>query len=1769
MAHTIGLNHRANVIVFVDSELPDQTTLLAGLPPDAEVFVVDATKDGLQQMADALAGRSGIGTIHLLCHGSAGALQVGCNQLNQFNLGDYASTLAKIGSTLCADGNIFLYGCNVAEGAVGRTFVDALAQFTGADVAASTDITGAGSNWRLEYATGAVDSAQFAIAEGFAGYQHTLNSLVTNLSIGSSGLTDATGTANISVLPVTYTTSTYTAGTSWRWVTTDRNGGGLTVDIPASALNATNYSVGVKFKLDDVNGTNNTYAKIIDYENRTSDNGFYLKNTDSNVNTAAISFFNGGALTPAGSISNGQTVDFLITRDNNSFKVYLDGNTTTPIYNLAITSANASTFAVPKTVNVGGVDYVRFGFFFDDTTFADGASPGGEVFGLRIWDYALDSTNIASALSAPPTTTIVSAALSADTGASNTDFITQTAAQTISGALSANLATGEKVQVSLNGGTTWVDATTNGTNWTVSTSLLAGSNVLKVHVVNGALAGPDYSKAYNLDTVSVAPAKAIISVDGMVNAAEKGSGIIVSGTAEADANVAVTWGSTTKNTQANTTGNWSTTFASTDIPGDGSSTVTAVATDLAGNVSTAATQAVLVDSLAPVMPVIDAIAADNRVNLAEKTAGVAVSGTAEANASVSVTWGTVTKTIAANATGVWAASFLSTEIPADGNTTVSVVATDAAGNTSTAATRGVLVDTSAPGTPTIAALTGDNIVSAADKAAGVTVNGTAEANASISVNWGTITKDVTANGSGAWSANFASTDVPLDGNTTVTAVATDSAGNTASTAATQAVLVDTTSLPPALTLVTDSGSSATDKITNNAQLSVSGLESGATWQYSVDAGVNWNTGTGSTANITGADGTKSVTVRQTDAQGNVSPASAPLQFTLDTTAPAAAVINAVTVDDRVNAAEKTTGQTVSGTAEANASVSVTWGTVTKTVTTGNTGSWSATFGNSEIPADGATTVSATVTDKTGNTGTAGTRAITVDTTVAKPTLALDQDTGSNTTDGITRNGRVNVTGLEAGATWEYSLNNGSSWSAGQRDSVTLSGDGAKSVLVRQTDLAGNVSANSSPLNFTLDTAATGTPIINLVAGDDQINATEKSAGVAVSGTATASSTVTVTWGGASQTATATGGVWTVTFPSGQIPTDGDSQISATAELAGSTSPAGTRRVLIDTAVATPTLALVTDTGASNTDKITSQGAIQVSGLEAGATWQYSTNGGTSWATGTGDRIQLSSDGVKSVTVRQTDAAGNVSTVSAPLALTLDTTAPTDPVINTVAGNDVVNAAERSAGVTVSGTAEANATIVVDWGTQKTVTADGTGAWSVVFASAEMPLDGPTDVIVTATDAAGNRGVTGKVVDMDATASVITAVLTADTGSNTADRITKNGEFFVTGLEPGASWQYSTDAGATWSASQAYSVTDSATLTGDGGKSVTVRQIDTSGNVGPASSPLNFMLDATAPNLPVIAAVAGDNKVNAAEKAVGVIINGTAEANASVSITWGATTKTTTANAAGIWTTSFATGQIPADGNTTASASATDTAGNVSTPATRGVTVDTAILLETPTVPVGSGSSNADGDNVPALVEDRVPGLPSGNGVIVSGDGNGDGIADSLQPEVSSAAFRLTNLISQNPNAEISYVTLVVSPSSETGGNPTGTASITAIRQVDAPTAIPSEFKLPLGLIDFTAKITSIGGFETFSLFVENNLGINGYWKQNHEATWVNLASEAFGGKIIEVGNKLRLNFEIQDGGEFDADHSADGIIVDPGAAGQLPVSLIGQSPDLPDIWAGI
>ncbi len=167
----------AKTMVFLDSRVNDLDLLVSQFDAGTEYKVLDASYDGLLQMEESLAGKSDYSSIQVISHGAAGAITIGSTVLNSNNLLQYQLQLNNIGHALTDSGDLLLYGCNVGAGETGLHFVETLAQLTGADVAASDDVTGGvavGGDWVLESATGPIESVVPVAEEDLQQYDYTL-----------------------------------------------------------------------------------------------------------------------------------------------------------------------------------------------------------------------------------------------------------------------------------------------------------------------------------------------------------------------------------------------------------------------------------------------------------------------------------------------------------------------------------------------------------------------------------------------------------------------------------------------------------------------------------------------------------------------------------------------------------------------------------------------------------------------------------------------------------------------------------------------------------------------------------------------------------------------------------------------------------------------------------------------------------------------------------------------------------------------------------------------------------------------------------------------------------------------------------------------------------------------------------------------------------------------------------------------------------------------------------------------------------------------------------------------------------------------------------------------------------------------------------------------------------------------------------------------------------------------------------------------------------
>ncbi|MDV6345453.1 DUF4347 domain-containing protein, partial [Nitrosomonas sp. Is37] len=148
-------------IVFIDSHIANYQSLIVQLPQNTEAILLEAERDGIEQILAALQGKTNLDAIDIISHGSPGIITLGSGVLNNDNLNDYKEQLAQIGQHLTDGGDILLYGCEVAQGETGQRFIEQLSLLTGADVAASTNLTGAtelGGDWMLDAWMGTIQT---------------------------------------------------------------------------------------------------------------------------------------------------------------------------------------------------------------------------------------------------------------------------------------------------------------------------------------------------------------------------------------------------------------------------------------------------------------------------------------------------------------------------------------------------------------------------------------------------------------------------------------------------------------------------------------------------------------------------------------------------------------------------------------------------------------------------------------------------------------------------------------------------------------------------------------------------------------------------------------------------------------------------------------------------------------------------------------------------------------------------------------------------------------------------------------------------------------------------------------------------------------------------------------------------------------------------------------------------------------------------------------------------------------------------------------------------------------------------------------------------------------------------------------------------------------------------------------------------------------------------------------------------------------------------
>ncbi|BBV91729.1 hypothetical protein STW0522ENT66_21560 [Enterobacter roggenkampii] len=1246
---------------------------------------------------------------------------------------------------------------------------------------------------------------------------------------------------------------------------------------------------------------------------------------------------------------------------------------------------------------------------------------------------------------------------------------------------SDGLATGAALTVTVNGKTYAATVLADGT-WTAAipaadvSALGAGTVTVKVEGHSAAGNPVSISHDVKVDLATVAISINPIASDDVINAAEKGADLVLSGSTtnvEENQTVTITFGGKSYTATVDADGNWTATVPSADLSSlkDGDASVQVSVTNVNGN-SASAGREYSVDTTAPTVS-IEIISDNNIINAAEAQQDLVVNGVtnAEAGQTVTVTLNGVDYTTTVQANGSWSVTVPSADVGAitDGNYTISAAVSDKAGNPASA-DRDVLVDTTVPQL-TIHTVSDDDVINSAEHAQALIVTGSvtgAAAGDVVTVTLNGKSYTATLDASGNWSVGVPAADVTAlaAGDYTITAALTDKAGN--SNSATHGVAVNLTA--PGLTIDTVSGDDVINSTEKTQDLTISGTASGLAagavvtvmlngkaYSAQVDDNGKWTTTVPASEVGQLGEALYTVTASATDSVGNSTRASHTVN--VESVLPGV-IINTIAGDDVINAAELAAGQTISGkvvNAEAGNTVTVTIGGNRYTATVQNDLTWSVDVPESVLTAlgNGDLTVTASVTNGVGNSGSAE-RDITIDANL--PGLRVDTVAGDDVINSIEHGQNLIVTGssdgLTAGTTLTVTVN-------GKTYPATVLADGTWRAAIPAADVgalaAGTVtvtvagqSSAGNPVSISHDVTvdlATVAISIDAIASDDVINAAEKGADLVLSGATSnveENQTVTITFGGKSYTATVgADGKWTATVPAADLAglKDGDASVQVSVTNVNGNSASAGREYSVDATAPTVTInTLATDDILNAAEAKSDLTVSGTSTAEAGQTVTVSLNGKDYTTTVSADGswtlnvpaadLAGLTDGSVTVTASVSDKAGNPASVDHNL--TVDVTVPA-VTINIIAGDDVINVAEHSQAHVISGTATGAAagdkvTVTIGGQTYTTVL-DAAGNWSVgVPASVISGLsDGSVTVRASVTDAAGNTGTGTHNVTVDT--GLPSVSFNAISDDNVLNAVEKGQDLRVSGTSAnlaegtvvtvtlnGKNYTATTAADGTWSLT-----VPAADLAGLGQANYTLNATATNGVGNSVSNTANLLVDTALPTV-TINTVAGDNVINAAEVAAGQTLSGTvanAEAGNTLTVTIGGNTYTATVQSDLTWSVNVPSDVLTALGNGSLSVTATVTNGHGNTgTGEREIAIDANLP--------GLRVDTVAGDNVVNSIEHT-------QNLIVSGSSDGLAPGTALTVTINGKDYAATVLADGSWSAAV--------PSADVSAWPEGTVKI--------------------------------------------------------------------------------------------------------------------------------
>jgi hypothetical protein len=783
-------------------------------------------------------------------------------------------------------------------------------------------------------------------------------------------------------------------------------------------------------------------------------------------------------------------------------------------------------------------------------------------------------------------------------------------------------------------------------------------------------------------------------------------------------------------------------------------------------------------------------------------------------------------------------------------------------------------------------VSGDNVVNATEAASAVIVSGQSKELAAgttltVTLNGKTYTTEVGANGS--WQVSVPSADIGklAQGTHQVKVTGTDSTGNTIT--GEQTLMVDTRAPNATIDKLTD------DNVLNSGELATAQSLSGTTdaeegqtvtvniggksWATTVQAGGKWQISIDADALATLPQGANAITVTVSDKAGNETTTTG--SVTISSIGPALTV-DSLTADNVLNAQEQSEVQILSGTTDAapGSKVEVTINGTTIIGAISSDGKWSAPLTPALISQleQGQHTAQITITDAAGNVSS-GEHTFTM--AAEAPVIQIDDINGAQTLNAdsvsqpLTISGTTNLAvgseltvtlnGLVYQSTVESAQGGGNCWSVivPVEDLVSLDNT-TYSVTVAGANAIGNAVENSGKL--VVDTLS---PVVtlNTVAGDNLLGVDDVAQSQYITGSvsyAKPGDTVAVSLNGILLgNATVKSDLsWEMEVTSAQLHALGDTEVNITATVTNFSGNSATTHGAFVISANLPGLGVDIVSGDDIINAIELNQSLTISGtsshIQAGTTVQLEINGqqftaqigpGGRWQTGiSSDQLKTLVEGQDSLTITVSANDGfNEATGSHGVTVDLN---PVAVSINPATGDDMINAAEKGAGITLEGltqNVEAGQTVVIRiGGATLTATVESDGRWHYdVPANVLSNLaDGAADIQVSVTNTSGNTATSARQVTVDTQPPAVSIdSLTDDNILNAAEATHTDGQILsgLTSAEPGQTVtvrlngkSYSADVAddGAWSLTVP---TADLTALGQGAQSVTVTVQDRAGN----------------------------------------------------------------------------------------------------------------------------------------------------------------------------------------------------------------------------------------------------------------------------------------------------------------------------------------------------